>query len=337
MLANLPKRKLADAWALETTTAPAPGDRSIAEDTMEYAQQVADGRIKDSKLFFFHRQASDQHDLETQKGLRAAIVEASGPVADWSDITGILEQWQDPRADTAFLERVWLNRPVQASAVAFDVLAWEKCARPDGPPAAERLITLGFDGARFRDATALVGADVEAGYLFMLGLWERPAHVDEWEVPVADVRAAVDAAFAQWNVWRMYADPPYWEETVNHWAGKYGEDRVVEWWTNRPKAIGHACRAFAGATLAGELAHDGDVGLTRHVGNAARKSLRARDDEDRPLWAIQKQRPDSPRKIDAAMAAVLAWEARGDAIASGAVRQTEPSRYEEEGAELAYI
>jgi hypothetical protein len=52
MLANIPKRKLADAWSLETTTAPAPGEGSIAEDTMRFAQQIADGKISEPKLFF---------------------------------------------------------------------------------------------------------------------------------------------------------------------------------------------------------------------------------------------------------------------------------------------
>src|SRR5690606_12616509 len=121
MLANLPKRRLAEPWSLEVTTAPAPGEGSVAEETMEYAKAVAEGRVKDSRLFFFHRQAADHHDLPTPEGIRAAVIEASGPVAEWSDIDGIVEQWMDPTADRAYLERVWLNRPVQASERAFDL------------------------------------------------------------------------------------------------------------------------------------------------------------------------------------------------------------------------
>jgi phage terminase large subunit-like protein len=55
MLANIPKRRLADAWSLETTTAPEPGTGSVAEATMDYARAVAAGSITDTKLFFFHR------------------------------------------------------------------------------------------------------------------------------------------------------------------------------------------------------------------------------------------------------------------------------------------
>jgi hypothetical protein len=328
MLANLPKRRLADPWSLEVTTAPAPGEGSVAEQTMDYAQAVAAGNVVDSKLFFFHRQASDKHDLETDDGLKAAIVEASGPVAVWSAIDAISEQWQDPTADRSYLERVWLNRPVRSADQAFDSEQWKELAE-DFRPVPTSLIVLGFDGARFRDSTALMGCDVEHGHLFVLGLWEKPVHLDDWEVPVGDVKSAVEQAFSTWNVWRMYADPPYWESLVDEWAGTYGEDRVISWWTNRLRPVGHAVRAFTGAIAAGELTHDGNKDLARHIGNAKKKLLRVRDDEDKPLWSIEKDRQDSPRKIDAAMASVLAWEARGDAVAAGALG--EASVYETRG------
>jgi hypothetical protein len=36
------------------------------------------------------------------------------------------------------------------------------------------------------------------------------------------------------------------------------------------------------------------------------------------MWTVQKERPKSPLKIDCAVAGCLSWEARSDAIASGA-------------------
>jgi hypothetical protein len=35
------------------------------------------------------------------------------------------------------------------------------------------------------------------------------------------------------------------------------------------------------------------------------------------MFTLGKEFPDSPRKVDTALAAVLSWEARGDAIAAG--------------------
>ncbi len=319
MLANTPKRYLADAWSLEITTAPAPGEDSVAEDTMEYAQQVASGMIKDSRLFFFHRQASDGHDLTTPEGVRAAVIEASGPVAEWSDIDSIVEQWRDPTADKAYLERVWLNRLVRSNERAFDVIRWNELADQSYMPPDGALLTLGFDGGRWHDATAVVGTEVQTGFQCLLGLWEKPEMLDieNWEVPAEDVKGVVAEAFERWKIWRMYCDPPYWESIVAEWAGKYGETRVVEWWTNRQKQMAYAIKSFNTAITSGELLHDGNPHLARHIGNAVRRILKMRDEDGRPLWTIYKERSDSPFKIDAAMAAVLSWEARGDALTAG--------------------
>jgi phage terminase large subunit-like protein len=336
MLANIPKRYLSDAWTLEITTAPAPGENSVAEATMDYARQVADGKIKDSRLFFFHRQASDQHDLTTPEGVRAAVIEASGPVAEWSDIDGICEQWRDPTSDKAYLERVWLNRLVRSSERAFDMLAYDKLADADYMPPNGDMITLGFDGARWHDATAVVGTHVETGFQMLLGLWERPelAADGEWEVPADDVDGVVAEAFQRWNVWRMYCDPPYWESTVAGWAGRYGEKRVFEWWTNRQKPMAYAIKSYANAIVTGELLHDGNPHLRRHLGAAVRRNLRIRDEEGLPLWTIYKERPDSPFKIDAAMAGILSWEARNDALTAG-VKTRKTSVYEARGVTAA--
>ena len=316
MMANLPKRKLSDAWSLETTTAPAPGEGSVAEDTMDYARQVNDGKIADSRLFFFHRQASDAHDLTTPAGVRAAVLEASGPVAEWSDIEGIVEQWQDPTADKTYLERVWLNRLVRSADRAFDAVQWKALAAVQEIPEGE-LITLGFDGSRYNDATGLVATHVATGYQWVVGVWEKPFGLAEWEVPVAEVEATVADIFQRYDVWRMYADPPYWEVWVAKWAGEFGAERVMEWWTNRTKAMAYAIKSFANAITSGELTHDGNVAYTRHIGNAVRRVLTLKDDQGVPLWTMYKERPDSPHKIDLAVAGVLSWEARCDAIAAG--------------------
>ncbi|HET6498190.1 MAG TPA: terminase, partial [Coriobacteriia bacterium] len=63
--------------------------------------------------------------------------------------------------------------------------------------------------------------------------------------------------------------------------------------------------------------------------NAVRRVLTLRDDKGEKLWTIYKERPDSPMKIDAAMAGALSWEARRDAIAAGATGSR--SVYEERG------
>lgn len=321
MLANLPKRRAADSWALEITTAPAPGENSVAEHTMEYARKVADGSAADARLFFFHRQAGDGHDLTTKEGIRAAVIEASGPAADWSDIDGICQQWDDPTADRTYLERVWLNRLVRASDRAFDANCWRENARPEFVVPDGALITLGFDGARYHDSTAIVATHIESGYQWIVGLWERPSEDRPWETPEDEVEAAIAGVMTRYDVWRMYADPPYWETHVAKWAGEYGIERVMKWLTTRTAPMAAAIRSYDTAIRSGEVTHSGDRAFARHIGNACRRVLTMRDERGEHLWTIYKERPDSPHKIDAAMAAALSWEARRDAIAAGAVSQ----------------
>jgi phage terminase large subunit-like protein len=323
MMANLPKRKLADAWALEVTTAPEPGTGSVAEATMNYARAIQEGRAKDARLFYFHRQASDEHDLETAEGARAAVVEASGPAAAWRDIDAIVELWRDPTTDRSYWERVWCNRLVKSRNKAFDPARWKELRQEEIPVRSGDLITLGFDGAQFHDATGLVATHVETGYQWVLGSWECPYGVDDWQVPTDEVDATVAAAFEEYTVWRMYADPPYCQAWLAKWAGLYGEDKVIEWWTNRRKQMSYALENFDTAIKSGDVSHSGDAVLARHIGNAVRHDLPQRDEETgKALWLIRKERRDSPDKIDLAMAAVLSWEARTDAIAAGADRDS---------------
>ncbi len=72
---------------------------------------------------------------------------------------------------------------------------------------------------------------------------------------------------------------------------------------------------------AADVSHDGDRVFGAHVKNAVRARLHVYDDEKRQMHTLEKDRPNSPRKIDAAMAAVLSWEARLDAVAAGVKRR----------------
>jgi phage terminase large subunit-like protein len=318
MLNNLAKRKLAEPWALEVTTSYEPGEGSIAESTMQYARSINDGLSQDARLFFFHRQSSDEHDLETEEGARAAVIEASGEeAASWRDIDAIVELWRDPTTDRKYWERVWCNRPVQAGRKAFDLPAFRglelELVVPDGS-----LIVVGFDGAQFRDATAIVCTDVRTGHQWVAGAWEcPPGREGKWKVPTEEVELVMADLFARFNVWRLYADPPYWQQTIATWQGRFGDTRVIEWWTNRRRQMSDALRAYGTAIDEGSLSHSGDDVLVRHIGNAYRHDLPTLDENGKPLWLIRKEDSNSPFKIDAAMASILSWEARRDAIASG--------------------
>jgi hypothetical protein len=325
MLQNIPKRPIADPWSLSTTTAGVPGERSVAETEKEYAEQVASGKAADPTLFYFHREASQGHEIGTDEGLRAAIVEASGPVvAAWSDIDSIVSLYHQADTDKSYFERVWLNRWVASSNQAFNPVRWADLAAPKLVIADGEQISLGFDGARWRDAAGLVATHLETGHQWVTALWEKPEDVpaEEWEVLDEDVDGAVDEAFTRWKVARFYPDPPRFEANVSRWSGKYGTKKVLEWYTNRPRQIGQAMRAYRTAIDSGDLTHSGDPDLARHIANARKGNLKVLDDDDTPLWTIYKERPDSLKFIDLAMAGCLSWQARLDAIAAGQMRRS---------------
>src|SRR5690606_3629543 len=156
---NIPKRPLADPWSLETTTAYGEGEGSVAEGTHLYAEDVAKGKAHDRTLFFFHREAParDDEDLTDPVQIREAIRVASGPaLAKWEGVEGQVDSsaslYMQPDTDKAYWERVWLNRRVASARQAFDPARWGTLARPDVRIPDGEPITLGFDGARWRDA-----------------------------------------------------------------------------------------------------------------------------------------------------------------------------------------
>lgn len=327
MQTNIAKRKIADGWLLEVTTAPEPGSGSVAEATMDYAKSVAAGQQSDSSLFYFHRQASEVHDFTTVEGRRAGIIEASGQAASWRDIDAIVALWDNPKADAPYLERVYANRLVRGATQAFDVVRWKELADPGHVVPDGALITIGFDGSQFHDPTALVCTEIATGFQWNAGLWRRPPVFDPrkaWQVPAEEVDAAVRLLFSRFTVWRLYADPPYWQSWIAAWAGVFGKERVIEWWTNRRRPMSTALEGYNTAIEDGTLSHDGTDDFERHISNARRLDMKQLDEQGKPLWLIQKDRPDSPHKIDLAMAGCLSWEARTDAIAAGVLTVKAP-------------
>lgn len=331
MQANIPKRRAADAWTCEITTSYEPGAMSVAEGTMEYARKVASGKVKDSRLFFYHRQADDRHKIYDDKGepqaqaMREAVIEASGPSAEWTDVDAIVELGLDPQTDRSYWERVWLNRPVQGEAQVFnlnliDSLNYRKTDPNWLPPKGDKIV-LGFDGARTRDSTALVATHLLTGRQTLLALWENPKELKDWEVPSDEVEQAVTTAFETWEVWRMYADPYRWETYVAEWVARHsdrkGKPRVFSWPTNTHKKMALSIKAYLASMQGGEWSYDGDVKFREHLANARKNPIPILDEDGKNLFIMRKERPDSPLKIDIAMAGCLSWEAYRDALAAG--------------------
>jgi len=170
-------------------------------------------------------------------------------------------------------------------------------------------ITLGFDGSRFHDATALVGCRIEDGLVQLLELWQKPESApDDWEVPAGAVDAAVADAMHTYSVVRAYCDPPLWQTEIDEWARMYGDSVVLRYWTSRARMMG-AVERVRTDIAANQLRHTYDERLTAHVLHAQMRTVRS------GYWLVKSQAGGD--KIDAAVAMVLAYEARSDLLAAG--------------------
>lgn len=298
----------------ETTNAYRPGQESVAEASAAAAKDKAEGLLYDHVEPNFP--VSLENKAERMKGLRYVYRDAK----KWVDLARIDAEITDPATDPSDARRFYFNQIVHASDAAFDLEQWRALADPTVVVPDGELVVLGFDGARFHDATGLVGTTVESGHQFVLGIWERPRDAKDWEVDAGEVESVVEQAFSRYDVWRMYADPPYWDQTIDAWHARW-PDRVVPWDTRRTHQMAYALRSYETAQRIGGLTHDGDSDMARHIGNARKRETRIRDAEGRLMWTIQKDHPNSANKIDGAMAGCLSWEARGDAIAEGATKK----------------
>ena len=338
MDANLPKRPLDDPWSLYVGTAGRAGQGSVAEQLHHEAEQIRDGKIARPDLFYVYRTDDNPaRNLRDKAERIKAVAEATGPAGEWGpgQFDEIASKWDRPGADSDYLERVWLNRWGTSRSQFFDMTKVRPLAHPGATLDEGEFITLGFDGARFRDATALVGVSIERGLVELLGLWERPDGVEDWEVPEDEVTELLAAAMKRFDVWRMHADPPHWTETVGAWSARW-PDQVVEWWTNKPVRMAYEHRKLLegidiGSVMFGGLVDDDAKfdphgNLLQHFANAGRHELRVKDDHGEPLYTMAKQDGKDHLKFDAAMATSLAWGAAMEARKSGAKPRRRPKR-----------
>src|SRR5699024_5088623 len=203
----------------------------------------------------------------------------------------------------------------------FDLNKIQGLCKPGELIPAQAFVTIGFDGARFRDATGFVVTDIATGLQQLYGGWERPDGAEQWEVPEDEVTATLEHLMTHFDVWRLYGDPPHWTETMGSWSVRW-PDRVEEWWTQRSKTMAYAIREYLEAIDSGSISYGGTEDqhddLIRHIGNAGRKELKILDDAGEPLWIMQKQNGRQDLKFDFAMASVLSWKAYLDATKTGA-------------------
>jgi phage terminase large subunit-like protein len=321
---NCRKRKDAQPWALQTTTMYQPGDESVAEKTHERAKLIAEGKSRAERLLFDHREAPPNVDLADRDQVLAALREVYGPFADVLDLDGIVEnEFWNIEKDPEESRRYFFNQPTAARDSWTTKPQWAACADATVTVADGDHIAMFFDGSTSDDATGLVGCHMETGHLWTIGVWEKPRGPagKDWRVNRVDVDRKVRQAFDRWDVCAFFADVRDFESYVDEWGNEFGPGLLIEATTGKYRhAVAWDMRArekeFTEATermlvdiQAGDLTHDGDSAMQRHVLNARRRP-------NKYGVSISKESRESPKKIDLAVCAVGARMARRLALAS---------------------
>ena len=209
--------------------------------------------------------------------------------------------------------RMWLNQVVADQDALVGPDNWDPLMNEDAELRRTDEIVLGLDGGRSDDSTALVAIRPCDMTVFVLGMWERPEGPDgeNWRVDQAIVDATVDRIHSQYNVVAFFSDVSGWETWIVKWEEAYGDKYYTKAteqtmvgldMRGNQKNITLSHESMLKAILDGELAHDGDFRLRRHVLNTRRRENR---------WGVSfgKENRESARKVDGYAAMLLAYMA----------------------------
>lgn len=250
----------------------------------------------DKKFGFWWWEAGNEADPTDPQVWKTANPNLAEGLLDEGDFEAAIKQAGS--SGFAAFQRYRLNQWVRLAGEDFISSHHWELAKRDDPIPRGATVTAGFDGSVSGDATGLVICDVETGRLGVLACFEPDPQDPEWTVDRADVNAAVEKMFEQYNVQMLWADPSFYEPDVLEWSKRWRKrvERIPP--TNH--RIAPLAQQFVADIVAGDVTHAGDPRLTRHVMNAVATEA----------GSFRKEKKSSPRKIDLLACAVMANGAR---------------------------
>ncbi len=325
---NTGKRKKAEPWVLETTTAWQPGENSVAEMVADrYSHLEVEEAVQKHGVLYDHRMGDEPKIFGSDDSLAKAIRTGYGPAAEWIDtkrIVKIVREAEDPLEEAY---RYWLNRPRAAASHWLAPYEIQAVIKPEVVISKGQKVAAGFDGSLTDDHTTLWICTADA-HMQPVGIWApQEGQEDGWEVDRPDVARAVHWMFEQFDVVRLDCDPAWWQSEVGEWAEQHGSPPVVEWWTNQDRKMAVATGAFRTDLRREEITFDPMPLLTDpqtrngkplavwHLENTRTKKVRINiDEKTEEAWLVRKERPQSHLKIDSSVAMILAYRARLEAL-----------------------
>ena len=317
---------------LAITNAYLPGEDSVAERMREAYEKSLEGKAFALRFMYDSLEAPASASLAPETA-RFVLERVRGD-ATWLDIDDIIQSIMDTTISPARSRRMWYNQIVADEDALFSAENWDPMHVAEILQPNDKVV-LGFDGSKNRDATALVAIRVSDRLIQPLGIWERPDGEEgkNWSVPRESVEAAVQAAFALFNVVGFYADVEQWESHIANWSETYGEQLEVR--ATGSSAVGWDMRgSLKRSTLANEALMDAIIQHRFKVAEKA-KPMNATNDEVDIAWTLRrhvmntrrrennygvsfgKESKNSHRKVDGYAALLLAYQALLDWVERG--------------------
>jgi len=273
------------------------GQDSIAYSLFQYGKRVASGEVKDPTFFMSWWAAPDEADHRDPEVWRVANPGYDDLVSP-DDFASAVLRTPEPEFRTKRLNQWVSSMNAWLPNGAWQPLGEERELRPD-----EEII-IGFDGSFNGDCTSLVGCtipkDDEKPYLFMIHTWEKqPEDTDDWRVNTQEVEDKIIQFCSTHTVKEIACDPYRWQRSMDAML-EIGLP-VIEFPSTSPSRMVSACQKFYTSVTEQTMIHDGNPLLERHLTNSVVKI-------DRLGPRIVKEHRGSPRKIDAAVAAVIAFD-----------------------------
>lgn len=274
------------------------GQESICYRLYQHGKRVATGEVDDPTFLFVWWEPdnldADWHDVEVWKRANPGF----GDLCSESDFHSVIKRTLESEFRTKRL-----NQFVNVNKAWLPSGKWEARKHAAGAtlPEPDTEIVIGFDGSYSGDSTGLVGCTMD-GHIFVIEAWEKPPDDnDQWRVPISEVEQTIRDACAKWRVLEIACDPYRWQRTMEALADEGLP--IVEWPTGSPARMVPACAKFFDAVVSdeGQLTHDGDKRIARHIDNCVVKV-------DGKGPRIVKDHRGSPRKIDLAVCAVIAYD-----------------------------
>jgi len=275
------------------------GQDSTAYQLYQYGQKVARGEIDDPSFYMAWWEApldSDHRDEQTWMLANPGY----GDLNSKADFESMVK-----RTPEAEFRTKRCNQWVSSQNAWLPAGVWETL-KADVVVDELAEIVLGVDGSFSGDTTAIVGVTIpktkeDKPHIFLVKAWEKqPTDNTDWRVDTIEVEETIKMFCQKYrNVKEIAFDPFRWQRSM-----AVLQDLglpIVEWPSTSPRRMIPACQKVFDSVTEATLTHDGDPLLARHLDNCMLKidSMGAR---------IVKESRNSSRKIDAAVAFVIAYD-----------------------------